>query len=71
MKKILVTVREFRQGGGYLIKGRELFFYDGDEAGLYESTNSYDSVNADFMGCNISYLSTGIYVQIQCTPIYQ
>lgn len=77
MKKIFVTVAEFLENGGKILKGRELFaeglfskkiqpigkylFKDSDGYVTFEKPNSDKSEDG------LEYL----YVQIDCTPIYK
>ena len=71
MKKIYVTVAEFRRGGGSLSKGRELYYHDGDEAGIYQSVKDYDTLNVKDFGIDFIMTEHQAYVQIDCTPIYK
>ncbi len=70
MKKIFVTVAEFRRGGGALVKGRNIHYADGDEAWIYVDVKDYNNINVEYIGVNFPMHEDRAYVQINCTPHY-
>lgn len=70
MKKIFVTVAEFRRGGGSLVKGREIYFSDQSEAGLFENVLDRTNIIVRDFGVSFEMNEISAFVQIPCTPHY-
>lgn len=70
MKKIFVTVTEFRRGGGLLKKGREIFDDIGEEEGIYETTYGTEKIICYCGGIATELHQEDAYVRINCTPHY-
>lgn len=70
MKKIFVTVKEFRENGGELKEGRKIFMDNiGNKAAglfMYNHKELRDVIVVD--GFNLP--TSHVYVQIDCTPHY-
>lgn len=68
MKKIFVSVSEFLDNGGSLNPSRLVYDSDGDFIGEFIKFNG---LNMPVVGIySHAYSIHGIYVEVDCTPIY-
>lgn len=66
MKKIYVTVAEFIDNGGDIMKKQHIFTSNGTYLGVVESFNNYTI----YLTNNKWGSTDDLYVEIDCTPIY-